>query len=450
MYEGNLELLKERCGFKIFRHFVNINSPILPFRTNSRDQTKFNRGFDGIIGEFARISSGKCWDKNFDLNKIVNDIVLNNELEYDGDYNEYLKSIISEYLAKDEINVKVLHPYLFLYLSKTEHVRADNEKEIATFFRDVMFKDLEQFNEFFNNKNSDNILMKLILNNIPELPDENVPFKYYSCLNFVTEVFKEDIEFIKDKSVFLINNFDNIFAFYYFYYCSQVVLKLNQSFRAELDAPTKIYSLLDWESASKSRKSINRGYNILKESNKKLFINMILIEHFNTLLGTNALLINQIENLINTNQIDNKNYFICLKEWINYYETNHNLDFNKNFENFYDYVKVYQNDLEKGIRNQQKIGFSFNLENIGKKYFLKRRGQYGYSLNITKDFLYLITALCVKEDKIKLNDLFKEYERRGLFFDRYSKEEIINLLNTWNLIDKKSDSGDAQYVKQIL
>ena len=29
-------------------------------------------------------------------------------------------------------------------------------------------------------------------------------------------------------------------------------------------------------------------------------------------------------------------------------------------------------------------------------------------------------------------------------------EEIINLLNTWNLIDKKSDSGDAQYVKQIL
>ena len=62
----------------------------------------------------------------------------------------------------------------------------------------------------------------------------------------------------------------------------------------------------------------------------------------------------------------------------------------------------------------------------------------------------MITALCVKEDRIKLNDLFKEYERRGLFFDRYSKEEIINLLNTWNLIDKKSDSGDAQYVKSIL
>ena len=71
-------------------------------------------------------------------------------------------------------------------------------------------------------------------------------------------------------------------------------------------------------------------------------------------------------------------------------------------------------------------------------------------LNIDKDLIYLITALCIKKDKIKLNDLFKEYERRGLFFDRHSKEEIVTLLNKWNLIDKKSDSGDAQYVKQIL
>ncbi len=450
MYENNLELLKQRCGFKIFKHFVNINSPILPFRVNSRDQTKFSRGFDGILGEFARISSDKGWDNHFDLNKIVNNIVLTDEMEYDTTSNDFLKLIISEYLAKDEVNVKILHPYLFLYLSKTKHVRADNEKEIATFFRDVMFKDLENFNVFFNKKNSNNVLIKLILNNIPALPDEITPVKYYPSLNFVTNVFKEDIEFIMDKPTFLINNLDNIFAFYYFYYCSQVVLKLNQSFKADLNKPSKIYSLLDWEKASKSRKSINEGYNILKEANKKLFINMILIEHFNTLLGTSALLLNQLENLIITNRINKEDYFDCLKEWINYYETKHNLDNNLHFGNFHDYVKVYHDDLEKGIRNQQKVGFSFNLENIGKKYFLKSRGQYGYSLNITKDFIYLITALCVKQEKIMLNDLFKEYERRGLFFDRYSKEEIINLLNTWNLIDKKSDSGDAQYVKQIL
>ena len=61
-----------------------------------------------------------------------------------------------------------------------------------------------------------------------------------------------------------------------------------------------------------------------------------------------------------------------------------------------------------------------------------------------------MTALCVKDKKIRLNQLFEEYEKRGLFFDRYSKEEIIKLLTKLNLIDKKSDSGDAQYVKPIL
>ena len=87
---------------------------------------------------------------------------------------------------------------------------------------------------------------------------------------------------------------------------------------------------------------------------------------------------------------------------------------------------------------------------MAKKFFLKRRGSYGYILNLNRDILLIMTALCVKDKKIRLNQLFEEYEKRGLFFDRYSKEEIIKLLTKLNLIDKKSDSGDAQYVKPIL
>ena len=71
-------------------------------------------------------------------------------------------------------------------------------------------------------------------------------------------------------------------------------------------------------------------------------------------------------------------------------------------------------------------------------------------LNMTQEMLLMITAVCIKEDKITLKDLFKEYERRGLFLDSYSQVEVIDLLGKLNLIDKKSDSGDAQYVKSIL
>lgn len=42
------------------------------------------------------------------------------------------------------------------------------------------------------------------------------------------------------------------------------------------------------------------------------------------------------------------------------------------------------------------------------------------------------------------------YKARGIFLDNTSKEYLQDFFTKLNLIDKKSDSGDAQYVKRIL
>ena len=449
MYEENLEELKKQCGnSKSFYHKININSPILPFITDSRNQTHFDNGFENIMGEFARISSNKSLNKDFSINNVSNNMI--NNVQIDGNIEDYLKNVINEYLLNDN-NLNILHPFLFLYVEKTKGTRSNNETEIARFIRDIFFSDIDNFNDLFNDEKIHNVIVELILSSIQELPEKIMVNKYLSCLPFVVDIFREDLDFIKEKTGFLLNNFNEIFAFYYFYYCSQLILKLNQPFdKVDLNTPSIIYSLLDWERASKSRKSINEGYNILNEANKSLFVNMNLLEQINILAGTHGLFIFQINNLFNECRINEKEFLTILREWIKYYDYVHSVEKYVDYDNFKDLIYLLKNELQFAIKSPQKNTFAFNLNNIGKKYFLKRRGQYGYALNITKDFLYLITALCVKEEKIKLNDLFKEYERRGLFFDRYSKEEIINLLNTWNLIDKKSDSGDAQYVKQIL
>ena len=106
--------------------------------------------------------------------------------------------------------------------------------------------------------------------------------------------------------------------------------------------------------------------------------------------------------------------------------------------------------LNESLQRKQISLFTLNLEEIAKPYFLKRRGSYGYVLNINRDMLLMLTALCVKDNKIKLNQLFKEYEKRGIFLDKYSKVEVVDFLTKLNLIDKKSDSGDAQYVKPVI
>ena len=104
----------------------------------------------------------------------------------------------------------------------------------------------------------------------------------------------------------------------------------------------------------------------------------------------------------------------------------------------------------KGVLDGRRTRYAQNINLIGNRYFLKSGGLYGRVLNLNRDMLLFLTSLCVKDKKMKTNDLFKEFKRRGILFDKHSRKEIINYLDLLNLIDKKSDSGDAQYVRPIL
>ena len=401
MYEDNLEKLKDQCGRKSFRHKINVNSPLLPFRTDTRDQTNFSRGFKGILGEFSRVSYNKTLNESFSLDESIDDIILNTNWDIDKRYEEYLKSFLESYLINDDSDINVLHPALFLYLNKTKHKRGDNEKDIAIFFRDVFFKDINNFNDYFENINEiDNIIVKLILDNIPELEDEKIGQVYYPSLNFIVDVFKEDFEFIKNNSDFVINNLDLIFAYYYFYYSVQLVLKADQPIDVvDLSKPNQVYYLLDWERASKNRKAIN-GYDFIKNTLYYFFANMNLIEMLNTLAGTHGLLCSEIYDLMSVGKINKNEYIKVLNDWVQYYENMRNFNNYQQSNDFKYIVNALKNDL-KNMGHQQLYAYWRNLNNVALKYFVKSRGRYGHVLNIDKTFLYLITALCVKEEKIK-------------------------------------------------
>ena len=50
---------------------------------------------------------------------------------------------------------------------------------------------------------------------------------------------------------------------------------------------------------------------------------------------------------------------------------------------------------------------------------------------------------------MRLNELFGEFARRGIGMDRQTRECVVEYYERLNIIEKKSDSGDAQYVKGI-
>ena len=83
--------------------------------------------------------------------------------------------------------------------------------------------------------------------------------------------------------------------------------------------------------------------------------------------------------------------------------------------------------------------------------YLKNRGRSGLMLNLSEETLIFMTKLCIKNrEQLRLKEVFNEFERRGIFLDNFSKDQVASYYEKLNLIEKKSDSGDAKYVKRIL
>lgn len=102
-------------------------------------------------------------------------------------------------------------------------------------------------------------------------------------------------------------------------------------------------------------------------------------------------------------------------------------------------------------RGRVSDGYVKHFETFCHDRFLKSRGASGLMLNITEEFLIFLTKLAIHdEEKMSLNEVFRQFEMRGIYLDQPSKDEVVQFYTKLNLIEKKSDSGDAQYVRRIL
>lgn len=107
--------------------------------------------------------------------------------------------------------------------------------------------------------------------------------------------------------------------------------------------------------------------------------------------------------------------------------------------------------FEDTPRRKNDRTYAEKFKKFCEKNFLKLRGRSGYMLSLSEEILIFLTKVCVKDQEIlRLKDVFEEFERRGVFLDNVSKEQVTQYFEKLNLIEKKSDSGDAKYVKRIL
>ncbi len=462
--------LKELLGNE--KHVTGDVADILPFLTKRTNN--INKHFHRMIGEYVRhITNLRVNEKSispeileFETGKNILSQHIAEQIQFsDGESKDDFIRFIDEYLFNQE-RINTFHPYLFNFIPIDKSLTNEFGK-YASFIKQTILQDNSSLVDFFKNKETDDILTEVIIKNLDILVDVNLNIgnkneKYQPLLNKLSDLYQEDLLFLSKHKEYFIQSFPLLTHYYTFMYVCQLVYNFEQFEKGEMDEVFPFYFAFEWESITKRRKVADpiQGFKYIQDNEMNLFphihtLSQLSHNEFNKLAGDTLSFMpySEIYKSVNNKGHEYAEEFLNdLNLWIQDYS---NLTWTK--------VKLppVSTTIEEGFRslfsllkqgtNSTVSGkYGKNIEDLGSSIFLKKRGSIGYVFNLQHDFILLLVALSVKEKRIPLNQLFKELEKRGIALDHYSKQELLNLLESHNILEKKSDSGDAQYVKPIL
>lgn len=458
-YKLNMEKIKDDFKFNdsSLTHSQCKEFKLLPYAAN--EKTLVSK-FDGVLGAFSRIICDKELEKSFDVNEVIENVT--DEIgDYEGStsketFKDIVKTMFIDNDSLVDFNVKT-----FNYITST-----NSEEKIAKFLFSIFFdNELKHTVTSLYDKEVDNILYKLVLNALPKLNDKSIENDNYKCyLPFVKELFAEDFKFMIKNEELYKNSIKRFLEFYNMFYISQLSIKLSQFEKADLSKPDKIYYTLSFESTSKNRTAYKFGWELLKGYVEDLFSHAITLEFlnhnnldiqlgykelYNIFIQTNDDSIEtDLENLCDA-YISRRQEGILWDDFRVKTESSGNQAVDK-VHKLFEAIR-FQFQGKASTRTRANDAYKKWFIRFVEENFAKRRGALGYNLNFTEEDIILLTKICIKNnEKLKLSHLFKEFEKRGISFDRDSQIKIIQLYEKLNLLEKKSDSGDAQYVRSIL
>ena len=454
-FKIDLEGIRKSFRFdKKINHSHGEKYKLLPYKT--KDANIVN-DFSGVIGSISRLISNKKLNDEFKVEEFIEEVA-DNIGEYQGDTNrEYFKDIIrTMFIDNDNLvnfDIKTIN-----YIKST----SDDEK-IANFIYSVLFnEDIKNDVRLYYDKKVENIMYNLVLKSLPKLEEKEVPLGQYKCyLPFVREQFIKDFRFLLSKEELYKDSLKRFIEYYYMFYVSQLIIKLENFERADITKPDKLYYTLGWEKTGKTRTAYQFGWEKIKNNVYSLFSHAIVLELLNHNNMEEQLGYKDLEQLFsNSNKESIDKEIQCIIndyknavndiDWTKFKKSNKQSSVN-GFNLIYELFDIVRYQFENSSRSGPNRGYGNWFVKYVEKNFAKRRGPLGYNLNMTEDDIILMTKICINNnEKLKLNELFEEFELRGLFFDRDSKTKIVELYEKLNLLEKKSDSGDAQYVKSVL
>lgn len=434
------------------------NEALVPFKTKV-DKNRYE-DFTGVVGAFSRIMSDTTIKKGYELEIIKKKMREKMEDCIDKEFEILFRIVENMYFEKGKLlplNAKALN-----------YVESNiTQKQVAEYLYSL-FVDSTNLKERYKKmekKEDTNILEQLVFDSLEgkQNGEEAVITKSTCFLPYVKEVFIKDFEILIQDTNTYQNNINRFLAYYYMFYVSQLAVKLNKFEKGERGKIEEIYLTLYEEVVTKVRRGYEYGWKYVRDKLSHMFSHAVVLEMLSHNIENKHMDYIDIEKRFNDAD-DDKNvsleiYSIREKymNWIplDYSGCKHDFKSDGSCLTSIEVKRLYETvdyQFIHGGRISHYNGFVRKYIDFVQKNFGKFRGVYGYTLSVHESDIVMFVKIILKENggKIGLTKLFEEFEKRGLLFDRESKKKIILLLEKMNLLEKRSDSGDAQYVKYIL
>jgi len=308
-----------------------------------------------------------------------------------------------------------------------------------------------------------NVLEKFIISKLESkpLPSRDTTV-YQRITNALHQKYEEDFEYILGSRNRISDYLILLLEFYYFTYTAQSILQLNRFLAGDRDNCIPLYFCLDWEKTSLNRLCYTQGWRMLQEKINSIFAHAIVLKILNqTEDDCGSIDYIRLNELIQEDGEDHRiaeeikvltdRYRNAITDCLEMNELRRQYSAqNETAAEVRFLFESVRTQFENSGRKPRYSSYATHFSEYGKKY-LKSRGRSGMMLNLTEETLIFLTKVCIKDqEKMRLNDVFTEFELRGVYLDNISKEQVMHYYEKLNLIEKKSDSGDAQYVKRIL
>lgn len=427
----------------------NATSSYLPVNTNGKNDFDWERVASGVLQVVRKKKIKGLSVEQLTEESKLKFSQLNSSLE--------LWSIIEKMYFQNEQIYKICPEFLLFKAQDTS--MSGLEKRIVR-----MFASMIQANTANQLNSKVNFLEKPILDVVLQymVEDKGLYSQEAVYLPFLESVISQDIQFLLEKPKCLLNNLKNTLEFYGFIFIAQLALSISDWKSKSAPEVKPLFFILEHEKASTERVHLkNQGFKSVKESLPKLFPYLSMLELIQKKPTDNSAYKRQplwsLMQCLTTSCSDDELHRLRLfsEAFKEQRELDHVLTSEMNFESVLTDVFELANEqfskTAKGARHGANAKVVSGIQEMFFTGFVQSRGRYGNALVLSQDMLILLTNLAIgNQEKMRFHEVVKGFERRGVFTDKQTQQELINFYERIGNVERMSDSGDAVYVRKTV